>query len=123
MSPRNSAAAVMNMMQKTGCRRLITTEHSLASLIDGVKAGFVSHATETNQLQIDEIPALKHLYPALVSGTPNKAIVPYSSSGSPLSENDVLFYLHSSGSTGFPKPIPISNLTAIHWCIMRESVK
>ncbi|KAG2369146.1 hypothetical protein BDR07DRAFT_1477459 [Suillus spraguei] len=89
------------------------------SLIDGVKAGFMSHATETSQLQIDEIPALKHLYPSLVSGTQNEAaIVPYPSPGLPLSENDVLFYLHSSGSTGFPKPIPISNLTAIHWCTM-----
>ncbi|KAG2361463.1 putative aminoadipate reductase [Suillus spraguei] len=117
MSPRNSAAAVTSMMQKTGCRRLITTQHSLSSLLDGVKASFVSGATETSQLQVDEIPALKDLYPALVSGTPNEAIVPYSSLGSPSSENDVLFYLHSSGSTGFPKPIPISNLTAAHWCI------
>ncbi|KAG1835812.1 putative aminoadipate reductase [Suillus subalutaceus] len=117
MSFRNSAAAVASMMQKTRCRRLITTQHSLASLIDGIKAGFASRATQMGQLQIDEMPAVKHLYPALVSGTPDEAIVPYSSPGSPSSENDVLFYLHSSGSTGFPKPIPISNLTAIHWCI------
>ncbi|KAG2076580.1 putative aminoadipate reductase [Suillus decipiens] len=117
MSPRNSAAAVTSMMQKTGCRRLITTKHSLTSLIDGVKASFVSGATETRQLQVDEIPALKDLYPELVIGTPNGDIVSYSSLGSPPSDNDVLFYLHSSGSTGLPKPIPISNLTAAHWCI------
>ncbi|KAG1853273.1 putative aminoadipate reductase [Suillus tomentosus] len=116
MSPRNSAAAVTSMMQKTGCRRLITTRHSLASLIDGVEAGLAS-AIQTSQLQIDEIPALKHLYPSLVSGTPNEDIVPYPSLGPPSSDNDVLFYLHSSGSTGFPKPIPMSNLTAIHWCL------
>ncbi|KAG2366971.1 acetyl-CoA synthetase-like protein [Suillus spraguei] len=118
MSPRNSVAAVTNMMEKIRCRRVITTQHSLASLIDGVKANFVSGATQTSQVRVDEIPALKDLYPALVSGTPNEAIVPYSQlSESPLSENDILFYLHSSGSTGFPKPIPISNLTAAHWCI------
>ncbi|KAG2068654.1 putative aminoadipate reductase [Suillus decipiens] len=115
MSPRNSAAAVTTMMQKIGCRRLITSGH-LASLIDGVKAGFVSSAIETSQLQIDEVPALKELYPTLVSGAPNEAIVSYSSLALPPSENGVLFYLHSSGSTGFPKPIPISNLNAIHWC-------
>ncbi|KAG1870691.1 putative aminoadipate reductase [Suillus subalutaceus] len=115
MSPRNSAAAVTSMMQKTRCRRIITTHHSLASLIDGVKASLVSD-TQTSQLQIDEIPALSHLYTALVSGTPNEAIVPYSSPGLRSSENDVLFYLHSSGSTGFPKPIPVGNLTAVHWC-------
>ncbi|KAG2060872.1 putative aminoadipate reductase [Suillus hirtellus] len=117
MSPRNSAAAVTNMMQKTKCCRLITTQHSLASLIDGVKAGFVSHDTQTSQLQIDEIPALKHLYPALAGGTPDEDIVPHSSLGLPWSKHEVLFYLHSSGSTGFPKPIPISNSTVIHWCI------
>ncbi|KAG2076565.1 putative aminoadipate reductase [Suillus decipiens] len=117
MSPRNSAAAVTSMMQKTRCRRLITTGHSLASLIDEVKADFVPGATETSHLQIDEIPALKDLYPALVGGTPNEEFVPYTSPGSPSSENDVLFYLHSSGSTGFPKAIPISNLTAVHWCL------
>ncbi|KAG1750096.1 putative aminoadipate reductase [Suillus lakei] len=122
MSPRNSTAAVTSMMQKIRCHRLVTTQHSLASLIDGIKADFVSCATQTSQLQIDEIPELKHLYPALVSGTPNEDIVPYTSPASPSSENDVLFYLHSSGSTGFPKPIPISNLTAIHWCITRESL-
>ncbi|KAG2117013.1 putative aminoadipate reductase [Suillus discolor] len=116
MSPRNSAAAVTSMMQKTRCRRLIITRHSLASLIDGVEAGLLS-ATETSQLQIDEIPALKYLYPSLVSGIPNEASDPYPSLGPPSSENDVLFYLHSSGSTGFPKPIPISNLTSIHWCL------
>ncbi|KAG1905243.1 putative aminoadipate reductase [Suillus fuscotomentosus] len=116
MSPRNSAAAVTNMMQKTRCCRLITTQHSLASLIDGVKAGFVSHDTQTSPLQIDEIPALKHLYPALAGGTPDENIIPHSL-GLPWSKYEVLFYLHSSGSTGFPKPIPISNLTAIHWCI------
>ncbi|KAG1835183.1 putative aminoadipate reductase [Suillus variegatus] len=113
MSPRNSVPAVTNMMQKTGCCRLITTRHSLASLIDGVEASLVS----ATQLQIDEIPTLEHLYPSFVSGTPNEAVVPYSSLASPSSWNDVLFYLHSSGSTGFPKPIPVTNLTATHWCI------
>ncbi|KAG2030449.1 hypothetical protein BDR03DRAFT_878261, partial [Suillus americanus] len=121
MSPRNSAAAVTSMMQKTRCRRLITTQHSLASLIDGVKAGLVSDI-ETSQLQIDEIPALNYLYPALVSGTPDEAIVPYSSPGLRSSANDVLFYLHSSGSTGFPKPIPVGNMTAIHWCTTPSNI-
>jgi thioester reductase-like protein/acyl-CoA synthetase (AMP-forming)/AMP-acid ligase II len=103
------------MMQKSRCRRLIVTQHSLTSLIDGVKADFMSD-TQTSQLQIDEIPALNYLYPELVGETPHEDIVPYPLPGLRPSENDVLFYLHSSGSTGFPKPIPIGNLTAIHWC-------
>ncbi|KAG1744621.1 putative aminoadipate reductase [Suillus paluster] len=117
MSPRNSAAAVVNMMQKTNCHRLMTTRQNLGTLIDGITADFVSQDTERSQLQIDEFPALKDLYPELARGSPNKAFLPYPSPASRPSENDILFYLHSSGSTGFPKPIPITNLTVIHWCL------
>jgi len=120
MSPRNSAAAVINMMEKTKCRRLITTQHSLGSLINGIKTDFVCQGAEMSQLHIDEVPALKDLYPALVSDLPNEAAVPYPQTSRP-SKNDILFYLHSSGSTGFPKPIPMTNLTTIHWCLTRKS--
>ncbi|KAG2133342.1 putative aminoadipate reductase [Suillus clintonianus] len=116
MSPRNSAAAVLHIMQKTKCRRLVTTHHSLSSLIDGIKAGIVSNGTETSQLQLDEIPALKGLYPALVTGSPDEDFLPYPPQASRSSQNDVLYYIHSSGSTGFPKPIPITNQSAIDWC-------
>ncbi|OAX35333.1 amp-CoA ligase [Rhizopogon vinicolor AM-OR11-026] len=117
ISPRNSAAAVINMMEKTNCHRLITTHHSLCSLVDGIKAGFVSKGAETVQPQIDEIPALKDLYPALIGGSQNEAFVPYPGSTVRSSENDTLLYMHSSGSTGFPKPIPMTNLSAIYWCL------
>jgi acyl-coenzyme A synthetase/AMP-(fatty) acid ligase len=120
MSPRNSAAAVISMMEKVKCRRLITTHHSLGSLIDGIRTDFVSQGTETSELQIDEVPALKDLYPALVKNSLNEAIVPYPPPPSRSSENDILFYLHSSGSTGFPKPIPITNLISIRWFLTRE---
>ncbi|KAG0702280.1 putative aminoadipate reductase [Suillus ampliporus] len=116
MSPRNSAAAVVSMMQKTKCCRVITTHHSLGSLIDGITADFVSHDTEMSQLQFDEMPALKDLYPTLVGGSPNEDFHTYPHQASRSSENDILYYLHSSGSTGFPKPIGTTNLTAIHWC-------
>jgi acyl-coenzyme A synthetase/AMP-(fatty) acid ligase len=121
MSPRNSPAAVIKMMEKTKCRRLITTQHSLGSLIEGIRADFVSQDTETTQLQIDGVPALKDLYPALVKGSLDETIVSYPPSTSRSSENDILFYLHSSGSTGFPKPIPITNLISVRWFLTRES--
>ncbi|OAX31791.1 putative aminoadipate reductase [Rhizopogon vinicolor AM-OR11-026] len=117
MSPRNSAEAVINMMEKTNCHRLITTHRSLDSLIDGIKTSFVSQGTEMTQLQIDEVPALKDLYPTLVRDSPNEAFVPYPPPTSRTSENDILFYLHSSGSTGFPKPIPMTNITSTNWCL------
>jgi acyl-coenzyme A synthetase/AMP-(fatty) acid ligase len=122
MSPRNSAAAVISMMEKTKCHRLITTHSSLGPLIDGVKADFVSHDTETGQLQINEILALKDLYPDLIRGSPNGEFVPYPLPASRSSQDDILVYIHSSGSTGFPKPIPITNLSIIHWCTTRKSL-
>jgi acyl-coenzyme A synthetase/AMP-(fatty) acid ligase len=122
MSPRNSAAAVVNMMEKTGCHRLITTNRSLGSLIDGIKADFMSHGVTTNQLRIDEIPSLKDLYPALIRGSPNEAFVPFPPPALRASRDDILVYLHSSGSTGFPKPIPITNISIIHWCTTRKSL-
>ncbi|KAG1733502.1 putative aminoadipate reductase [Suillus lakei] len=73
--------------------------------------------TETSRLQLDEMPALRDLYPTLVRGSPNEAFLPYPPPASRSSENDLIFYLHSSGSTGFPKPIPITNLTVVHWCL------
>jgi len=120
MSPRNSATAVIDMMEKTKCRRLITTHHTLGSLIGEIKTSFITQNAEAGQLQIDEVPILRDLYPALVMDAPNESFVPYPPPILRSSKHDVLFYLHSSGSTGFPKPIPTTNLTAIHWCSSRK---
>jgi hypothetical protein len=62
--------AIISMMEKTKCRRLITTYNYLNSLIDRVETNFVSQG----QLQIDEVPALKDLYPALVMDPSNGAL-------------------------------------------------
>jgi len=112
MSPRNSPAAVVNMMQKSGCRRLIATRHSLGSLLDEISA-------EVTDLQIEDVPTLAYAYPYLEKETGSAAFVSYPKAKERPLPNDILHYLHSSGSTGFPKPIPITNLTAVHWCIMR----
>lgn len=113
MSPRNSPAAVVNMMRKTGCRRLIATRHSLGSLLDGISA-------ELRELQIEDPPTFAYAFPELGRETANTPFVPYPKAEERPSKDNVLFYLHSSGSTGFPKPIPITNITAVHWCMMRE---
>ncbi|KAG2103392.1 putative aminoadipate reductase [Suillus discolor] len=116
ISPRNSAAAILNLMQKTNCRRLVTTHHSLGSLIDGIKAGSVSQDTDASQLQLDMMPTLKYLYPMLGTGSPDENFLPYPPQASRSSSDDILYYLHSSGSTGFPKAIPATHQTIIGWC-------
>ncbi|KAF8438365.1 putative aminoadipate reductase [Boletus edulis BED1] len=110
MSPRNSPAAVLNMMQKSGCRRLMATRHSLGSLLDGI-------TTEVTELHIEDPPTLAYAYPELGKETESTPFIPYPKAEVRPLKEDILYYLHSSGSTGFPKPIPTTNLTAVHWCL------
>lgn len=112
MSPWDSSAAAVNMLQKSGCRRLIATRHSLGPLLDGI-------IVELPELRVEDPPPLAYAYPKLGKETDNSPFVPYpKAEGRPL-KDEMLCYLHSPGSTGFPKPIPITNPTAVHWCMMR----
>ncbi|KAH0833866.1 putative nonribosomal peptide synthetase [Lanmaoa asiatica] len=117
MSPRNSPAAVVNMMRKTGCHRLISTRHSLGTLLDGIRTEFASRVDEPVDLEIEEPPALAYVYPELGKETASTPFVPYPKADERPVNDAIMYYLHSSGSTGFPKPIPITYLTAVHWCI------
>ncbi|KAG2347280.1 acetyl-CoA synthetase-like protein [Suillus weaverae] len=63
------------------------------------------------------MPALKDLYPALGTGSPDEGFLPYPPQASRSSQNDLLYYLHSSGSTGFPKPIPTTIHKVLTWVI------
>ncbi|KZT28824.1 putative aminoadipate reductase [Neolentinus lepideus HHB14362 ss-1] len=111
MSNRNSPAAVCHMLQKTSCHRLITTSASLGSLISGIKAEFSAIDYE---LQIDELPSLYDAFPRLGRETVHDHFTPY-----PVLTNskpeDIVMYMHSSGSTGFPKSIPQTNKTLLGW--------
>ena len=120
MSPRNSSAAVANLMRKTGCRRLIATRHSLAGLLDGIIIEFESAVDGPIELEIEEPPVLAYAYPQLGKETASMSFVPYPKADQRPVNDAIMYYLHSSGSTGFPKPIPITYLTAVHWCTTRE---
>lgn len=112
MSPRVTPAAVIHMMKKTNCHRLITTEETLHDLIAGIKTELASEPTPYN-LQVDEIPNIREIFPNLGAETAKDPFVPY-----PTVEQDkeeTALYLHSSGSTGFPKPIPLSFLALYEW--------
>ncbi|KAF7305562.1 PKS-PP domain-containing protein [Mycena chlorophos] len=59
-----------------------------------------------------ELPTLAQMYPLLGRETLEDPFIVYPRSGKVLLE-DVAIYLHSSGSTGFPKPIPMSHRTCV----------
>ncbi|TCD65360.1 putative NRPS-like protein biosynthetic cluster [Steccherinum ochraceum] len=108
MSPRNSPEAVFSMLEKTSCHRIIS--HSLLS---GVMDSLIQICrSKEYPLQVEELPSLHDLFPTL--GRPS-AVKPYPHSTAPESPQDILMYLHSSGSTGFPKPIPQTQHVLLQW--------
>ncbi|KAH7913622.1 putative aminoadipate reductase [Hygrophoropsis aurantiaca] len=119
MSPRNSPAAVINMLQKTSCHRILTTQRSLTTLLDGIKADLASVDSDQAKFEvtIEEVPSLAQVFPALGSENPIAEFQPFPKADRRPNITDVMVILHSSGSTGFPKPIPQTYQMALHWCL------
>ncbi|GAW10245.1 pre-mRNA-splicing factor ATP-dependent RNA helicase PRP43 [Lentinula edodes] len=103
ISPRNSSAALLHLLRKTCTHRILMTQITLRGVVEGLKAEL--HMVDpTYELSIEEVPSLQDAYPHLgreVAGDPFTPINPVFSP----KDSDKGLYLHSSGSTGFPKPI------------------
>ncbi|KII87501.1 hypothetical protein PLICRDRAFT_257848 [Plicaturopsis crispa FD-325 SS-3] len=117
ISQRNSAAAVIDLLRNTNCHRIIVTRSSLRALFDEIEVEIATKG-EPFELEISEAPAFDLLYPCLGRETSSD---PFDEYPEPALDrrpklSDILLYLHSSGSTGFPKPIPQSHLSMIQWC-------
>ncbi|CCM02157.1 uncharacterized protein FIBRA_04235 [Fibroporia radiculosa] len=113
MSPRNSAPAIASMMERTGCHRVVT-QPAFASLADAIQ----TELPPMYSVQLDDLPVLADIFPSLLSSyDPSRSLVkPYPRPKNAPLPSDVVLYLHSSGSTGHPKPIPQTNTTLLHWC-------
>ncbi|KIK91790.1 hypothetical protein PAXRUDRAFT_148722, partial [Paxillus rubicundulus Ve08.2h10] len=122
LSLHNTSPAVADMMQKTACYRLIATQHSLGSLVDGVRTELVSLGDMLIQLRIDEPPTLAYAYLKLGKEAAATPFVPYSKVEKRPVSNDIMYYLHSPGSSGFPKSIPITYEVGCRWCIRRDTL-
>ncbi|TRM56544.1 hypothetical protein BD626DRAFT_618939 [Schizophyllum amplum] len=101
ISPRLSAPAIANLLRTSGSRRLVTTQYSLHGLIESVK----DELGADYALEVDEVPALSVLYPHLAEETAADAFEAYPDMESTKTPDDFEIYMHSSGSTGFPKAI------------------
>lgn len=102
------------MLEKSGCHRIITTESSLGDLMNEIRA----LKPHDFSLSIEEAPALAQCFPNLGHEIANHEFVPLPPRSKPLQIDDLIFYLHSSGSTGFPKPIAQTNRTILGWCAL-----
>lgn len=111
MSPRNTPEAVVDMIIKTGCQRLLT-QPSLVSLQDAVQNTLSQNG---HKLHIQELPHLHDVFPFLKVVDEDSPVQPYLRSSTPQQSDDLVIYLHSSGSTGLPKPIPLNQRVSTNW--------
>ncbi|KAJ3887894.1 amp-CoA ligase, partial [Lentinula edodes] len=114
ISPRNTPAAVLNLLVKSGAHRLLTTYSTLKDLIDGIRLEVQSNSS-TFGFSLEEVPSLDKLYPNLGAETAADPFQPYPTCPIPLRPQETAMYLHSSGSTGFPKVIPLSHAAMQVW--------
>ncbi|KIJ16134.1 hypothetical protein PAXINDRAFT_76105 [Paxillus involutus ATCC 200175] len=113
----NSAAAIVDMMKKANCSRIVTLAHAHRGLINDICL-----ESEGSQLILDELPTLAHAFPKLGNEV---AADPFDAYPPPAKRPELhlpAIYVHSSGSTGFPKPIAHSYQFQIHWMTQRKSV-
>ncbi|KIJ58231.1 hypothetical protein HYDPIDRAFT_34379 [Hydnomerulius pinastri MD-312] len=110
VSPRNSAAAVADMMRKTGCSRIVTLHHAHQRLIDDIREEITGL-----ELTVEELPTMAYAFPKLGHELEADPFEPYDPPATRPDLDKPAIYIHSSGSTGFPKPIAHSYRVQIHW--------
>ncbi|KAF8971243.1 hypothetical protein BDZ97DRAFT_1349060 [Flammula alnicola] len=113
ISPRNTAAAVANLLRKTSCHYVFATCTTLKDLLDNVEVE-LRKTHPNHSLTIKEIPTLSQIFPEFSEDPTADSggfdpVAPASSDYANRRKSkldDVALYLHSSGSTGLPKAIP-----------------
>jgi hypothetical protein len=104
ISPRNSAEGICHLLRSVSTHHLISTATSLAPILEKVQWLLNQ---EQYMLEIEELPAFTEAYPLLGQETIADAFEPQPGIPNRDAYTDgVVAYLHSSGSTGFPKSIP-----------------
>lgn len=112
MSPRNSVPAFVHMLEKTSCHRIIS-QATFGPVMDSIKTHL---KPKCFAVHVDQLPALHDIFPSL-SGEGNTSPVElFPPSNAPYNPEDIVMYIHSSGSTGFPKPIPQRQNSLLQWC-------
>lgn len=114
ISHRNTPEAIVDMMETTACHRVVTQEAVLPHVR---KVQDILRAKGWDVI-IDDLVPLPDLFPSLLptsTGDSRHDVQPYPSPARPPNDNDVILIVHSSGSTGFPKPIPQKEVHLREW--------
>ncbi|KAH9946609.1 hypothetical protein B0H21DRAFT_693457 [Amylocystis lapponica] len=116
MSHRNPPAAVASMLNRSNCHRAVV-QPAYIPLVNDARTLLPS----SHHMHIDALPEFADVLPTLspsVASVPAPAPPLYPAPAHPPAPTDVLLYLHSSGSTGYPKPIPQTHETLFKWCTL-----
>ncbi|KAJ3517669.1 hypothetical protein NLJ89_g348 [Agrocybe chaxingu] len=116
ISSRNTAVAIANLLRKTSCHYLVTTSTTLRELIDEIKNDLTLNEPAFTLIVL-EVPPLCKIFPKLGEEYEEDPFTPYTASPKPKLD-EVGMYIHSSGSTGFPKAIPQTHWTLVNWAAM-----
>ncbi|KAJ6491913.1 acetyl-CoA synthetase-like protein [Mycena sanguinolenta] len=108
ISHRNTTAAIFHLLKNTGSHRVLKTKGS-ERIVEAV-----ANDNAAYELSIEEIPFLGQIYPHLGHETIEHPFVPYPNPTTSIPLDNIALYLHSSGSTGLPKPIPQTHRSIIH---------
>jgi hypothetical protein len=104
------------MIKKTNCSWIVTLAHAHQSLINAI-----CQESEDTQLTIDELPTLACAFPKLGNEVEADPFDPYPPPSKRPELHSPAIYVHSSGSTAFPKAIAHSHQFQIHWLTQRKS--
>ena len=92
------------MLEATSCTRVLGQPTTLP-LIQGVQSALVSKGVN---LRMDNLPSMELIYPTLCD-LPDGEVNVYPPSLQPVNLDDPAMFIHSSGSTGLPKSVPLSH--------------
>ncbi|KAJ7642007.1 hypothetical protein FB45DRAFT_738097 [Roridomyces roridus] len=104
ISPRNSPPAILQLLRTSRCHHIISTCITLAPLLARLEQHIKEVDTEFG-LAIQEMPSIHEVYPNLGTETSDGSFQPYPGGNFDPNPEDVVMYIHSSGSTGFPKAV------------------
>lgn len=101
------------MLETTSCTRILG-QASTASLLYQVQSVMQSKGIE---LRIDSLPGLSQVFPSLVGYEDHQSddFKEYPPASNPVDLNEISMYIHSSGSTGFPKSIHFTHWRMLKW--------
>lgn len=99
------------MFEKTGCH-CVVSQPAFTPIITDIKSQ-LEH--EQFDVQLIDLPGLHDIFPEFSGKQNTTPVEPFPPPRKPHDMDDMVLYIHSSGSTGFPKPIPQRQRTVLQW--------